>query len=365
MVVRRVRFDQRMAPHERLRGASRQCPCATPSHSVRFASFASGCIAFFSVVSSVGCSPQPTTPAPPLAPALSPSPAIIASSEPHPAPIDSTTTVEPRPPAPAREAPLVVAAEPPHCSPADWTALRLPPLLKPGKTASSRADRNGARQVVFDAECTDAPQGPRHTSPPTVVIDGVEIRLVSAAPAGTTGRRWPGNQCGFDVRLADGSGPTLPLGPGDIPPFTTVNAVVRAGSAVWMAVGFNGYTAEFPKGGNRILALDLCAGRVAWKSNDAMSNGGLLLLDDYLIAPYGFTSERRFVFVLDSHSGAVIQKLPVVENVCPSKSWAPNWHPGERCDAPGQAVGAATDPRVEGGLFLVDTNTGSSSFQFR
>jgi hypothetical protein len=218
---------------------------------------------------------------------------------------------------------------------------------------------------VFDPECTDAPEGPRRTSPPSVVIDGVEIRLASATPAGTTGRRWSGNRCAFDVRLADGSGPTLSLGSNDIPPFTTVTAVVRSGSAVWMAVGFNGYTSEFPKGGNRILALDLCAGRVAWKSNDAMSNGGLLLLDEYLIAPYGFTSERRYVFVLDSHSGAVIQKLPVIENVCPSKSWAPNWHPGERCDAPGQAVGAATDPRIEGGLFLVDTNTGSSSFQFR
>jgi hypothetical protein len=92
-------------------------------------------------------------------------------------------------------------------------------------------------------------------------------------------------------------------------------------------------------------------------------NGGLLLLGDYLVSPFGFTSERRFVFVLDAHTGNVVQKLPVVENICPSKSWAPNWHAGERCDSPGQAVGAATNPRVEGGVFLVDTNTGSASFQ--
>ena len=197
------------------------------------------------------------------------------------------------------------------------------------------------------------------------MLAGVEIHLAGATPAGSTGRRWTGNQCAFDVRLADGSGPTVRLGPGDIPPFTTVSALVRSGSAVWMSVGFNGYAAEFPKGGNRIIALDLCLGRVAWKSKDAMSNGGLLLLGDHLISPYGFTSERRYVFVLDSHSGAIIQKLPVIENVCPSKSWAPHWHPGERCDAPGQVVGAATDPRVEAGVFLVDTNTGSSSFQFR
>ena len=214
------------------------------------------------------------------------------------------------------------------------------------------------------SECTDAPGGPRSESPPAVVLDGVEIRLVNATPAGSTKRRWTGNQCTFDVRLADGAGSTVRLGPGDIPPFTTVTALVRFGSAAWLSVGFNGYASEFPKGGNRIIALDLCAGRVAWKSKDAVSNGGLVLLGDYLVSPYGFTSERRHVFVLDAHSGAVVQRLGVLENVCPSKSWAPNWRPGDRCDAPGQVVGAATNPRVEGGVFLVDTNTGSAAFQF-
>jgi len=259
---------------------------------------------------------------------------------------------------------MVAAA--PTCSPADWSARGLAPLLKPGKSASpSRPDRPTARRDAFTSECTDAPGGPRSDSAPTVVLDGVEIHLASATPAGTTGRRWAGNQCTFELRLADGSGSAVRLGPDEIPPFTTVTALVRSGSAAWLSVGFNGYTREFPKGGNRIIAVDLCVGRVVWRSKDAMSNGGLLLLDDYLVSPYGFTSEARYVFVLDARSGTVVQKLPVVENVCPSKSWAPNWHPGDRCDAPGQRVGAATDPRVEGGVFLVDTNTGSSSFQFQ
>src|SRR5204863_1469396 len=104
--------------------------------------------------------------------------------------------------------------------------------------------------------------------------------------------------------------------------YTTVSAVLRSGSAVWLSVTFNGYAREFPKGGNRIVAVDLCAGRVVWQSKDSTSNGGLLLRGDYLLSPYGFTSEPRFVFVLDARSGAVVQKLPVVENICPSKSWA-------------------------------------------
>jgi hypothetical protein len=238
--------------------------------------------------------------------------------------------------------------------------------LKPGKKASkTEPDRQGVQQSAFLAECTDAPAGPTLASPPAVVLDGVELRLVAAIPAGASGRGWTGNQCAFDVRLADGSGRAIRLGPNDIPPFTTVSALVRSGSAVWLAFSFNGYTKEFPQGGNRIIALDLCSGSVPWKSKDAMSNGGLLALGDYLISPYGFTSERRYVFVLDARSGRVVQKLSVVENQCPSKSWAPNWHPGERCDTPGQSVGAATNPRVEGGLFWVDTNTGSAAFQFQ
>jgi hypothetical protein len=61
----------------------------------------------------------------------------------------------------------------------------------------------------------------------------------------------------------------------------------------------------------------------------------------------------------------VVQKLPVLESICPSESWAPNWRPGQRCDLPGQLVGAATAPRVVNGVLLVDTNTGSASFQFK
>ena len=168
---------------------------------------------------------------------------------------------QPGAPPPQRPSTMEVAAS--SCSPADWSSRSLAPLLKPGKSpARSHADRPGARQLVFDSECTDAPNGPRFKSPPSVVLDGVEVQLASARPAGSSGRSWTGNQCTFDLRLADGSGSAVHLGADDIPPFTTVNALVRSGSAAWLSVGFNGYTKEFPKGGNRIIALDLCVGRV-------------------------------------------------------------------------------------------------------
>lgn len=264
----------------------------------------------------------------------------------------------PPPPSTPADAPVV-----PTCAPADWSPRSLPALLEPGKTADpSRADQVGSDIRAFE-QCGDGPNGPG-AGAGGAVIDGVGVRVAGVTAAGTSGRQWSGNQCSFELRLASGAGQRVLLGPEVVPPFNTLTSLVRSGSAAWVSLSFNGYTREFPKGGNRVLAVDLCAGKVVWTSPSSTSNTDLLLLGDYLVTAFGFTGEKRFVHVLDAHSGHVLQKLPVVENVCPSKSWAPNWN-GGRCDRPGQDVGAATGPRVEGGLFLVDTNTGSAAFQFK
>jgi hypothetical protein len=252
------------------------------------------------------------------------------------------------------------------CPASNWEARTLPPLFTASKKPQrAELDRNGASQLLFDADCSDGPNGPSQSTSTRVVVDGVGVELTRAEPAGATGRGWTGNQCSFELWLSDSASKTVTLGPELVPPFNAITALVRSGSAVWLSVGFNGYAREFPAGGNRVIAADLCTGRVMWSSESATSNGGLLLLGDYLVSPYGFTSEPRFVYVLNARSGAVVQKLPVVENVCPSESWRPHWHPGERCDSPGQRVGAATNPRISGNLLYVDTNTGSSTFALR
>lgn len=264
----------------------------------------------------------------------------------------------------AEQPPPAVLA--PACSAVDWRPRPLAPLLQAGKVPQRRApDQPGRSQLLFDDECSDSPVDARSGGRNLVTLDGVNVRLTAASPAGASGRGWQGKQCSFELRAADGSGAPVALGAEQVPPFNVITALVRAGSAVWLSVGFNGYTREFPRGGNRVIAADLCSGRVMWTSKDATSNGGLLLLGDYLVSPFGFTSEPRFVYVLDAWGGTVVQKLPVVENVCPSESWRPNWHAGERCDAPGQRVGAATNPRISGNLLYVDTNTGSSTFALR
>jgi hypothetical protein len=253
----------------------------------------------------------------------------------------------------------------PACPAFDWSPRSLRPILAPGKTSNpALLDQTDTDALAFEAVCADSPSGPPSAWVKPYVRGGVEISVKVAEPAGTSGRRWAGNQCTFEVKLADGAGRPVELGPDVVPPFNSVTALAVSSSAVWLELSFNGYTREFPKGGNRVVAVDLCEGRVVWKSKDQTSNGGIRLLGDYLVTAFGFTSEPRFVYVFDARSGAQIQKLSVLENICPSKAWAPNWD-GKRCDAPGQLVGAATNPRVEGGLLIVDTNIGSSAFQVK
>jgi len=157
--------------------------------------------------------------------ACSGSNAPVASS-PAPPPLTSPELGAP-PPGPVRQSePLEPArAATPHCSPADWSARTLAPLLRPGKTANtSRRDQAGAAGLVAAPECTDAPAGATSGSAAAVVMDGVEIQLASVSPAGSSGRGWTGNQCGFHLRLADGTGSEVHLGPEQVPPFNTISA---------------------------------------------------------------------------------------------------------------------------------------------
>jgi hypothetical protein len=147
------------------------------------------------------------------------------------------------------------------------------------------------------------------------LTNGITLKLLDAVPAGKTGRGWEGNQCSYELRSADGSGKPLVLGADTIPPFTSIYSVVRRGSAAFIGVQFNGYAHEFPRGGCRVLAVDLCEGRVIWKSSDYTSNGDIVLIgNDYLLTGYGFTSEKRIIQVHDAHSGKVLQTLKIPGN---------------------------------------------------
>lgn len=160
--------------------------------------------------------------------------------------------------------------------------------------------------------CTDYPNWRAPSSPlrPNAVMAyEINFTVLDVKPAGKSGRNWPGGKCSFGVDPATGGGRRVVVD--DIAPFNGIGQVVRSGSAVYVSANFNGYAREFPQGGNNVVALDTCEGLVKWKSPNLTSSGPMMLLGDYLVTGYGFTAESHFVYVLDAHTGAVVQKLPV------------------------------------------------------
>jgi hypothetical protein len=244
-------------------------------------------------------------------------PSVRASSggeaQHQPSPVETAPT---RPPALVAIAP----AQSP-CVPADWSPRKLPPLLRPVPIKSVDVD-----DVVSHAERTTIWERPVVTTDlcgdnPSPVLDmsaqnrrgaraNVEVQVLDVRDAGKSGRGWPGSQCTYGVRSADGSGSPVTLGPAQVPPFNELTAIERAGSRAYVAVQFNGYAREAPGGSNRLVAVDLCDGQVKWTSQNLVANTAIMLIGDYLVSPYGFTAEPDFVYVHNAYTGERLQKLP-------------------------------------------------------
>lgn len=168
-----------------------------------------------------------------------------------------------------------------------------------------------------DSPCSDFPGRAYGYNVPqsTVFSNGVRVALIDAIPAGESGRGWPGNQCQYAVDLPDVAGQTVLLGSNVIPPFNSIYALLRHGSALYVGVQFNGYAREFPRGGCKVIAVDLCTGQVKWQSADYTSNGDMALIgEDYLLTGYGFTAEKRIIQIANAHTGKVLQTLRIPGN---------------------------------------------------
>lgn len=166
------------------------------------------------------------------------------------------------------------------------------------------------RAVIAGSACTDSPDQ-RGATTGQGSRDGVSVRIAGAKDGGKSRRGWTGMQCDYELRADDGSGAPVILDASVSPPFNELTAVLRDGSAAVVALQFNGYASEFPKGGNRLVGVDLCEGKVRWVSKDLVSNGPVMRVGDAIISTYGFTDEPDFVYVHDANSGARLQRLPI------------------------------------------------------
>ena len=55
--------------------------------------------------------------------------------------------------------------------------------------------------------------------------------------------------------------------------------------------------------------------RIAWETDYLVSNDIFTLNDKYVFCSYGFTSEKKFLFMLDKKTGKQYSKIPMVYKV--------------------------------------------------
>jgi len=121
--------------------------------------------------------------------------------------------------------------------------------------------------------------------------------------------------CAYLVRWWDGSGKlrwSLPLGTVlSRADHLEVQDLRLVGGILYFNEACQSYAAEAQGQCSSLVAVDPVRSRVLWRTQPLVSNGRFRVRGCYLIAGYGFTSERDHVFLVDRGSGAVVQKVPV------------------------------------------------------
>lgn len=224
-----------------------------------------------------------------------------------------------------------VAPEPSHprCKPAAWSRDQpLAPLLRSRNQRRSfpvggQARLKGSPSAIVQRYslfvdtavqrlCGDGlGQWKAPALPVSRRLGDLSLSVLSARYAGKSGRNWEGGHCRFSVQ-AMAFKPVPPVAVIEspvVPPFNDLTTVERDGTALWFSLGFNGYAREFNGKGCRIVAVDLCAGKVRWVSPDLRSNGPVMAYGEYLITAYGFTAEPDYLYVFDKRTGHQVQRL--------------------------------------------------------
>jgi hypothetical protein len=169
-------------------------------------------------------------------------------------------------------------------------------LAQPFMGCGDSPDENGRAQA-----------GLSHLDVPT----GLVVEVTRVEPAGRSGRRWLGVRCALRVSDARARELYVELD-AEVPAFNVPSALLREGpSMAFLSLTFNGYPRETRGRGNKVVALDLCAHKVAWQSKDMVANADLLLDGEYLMTGYGFTAEKDFLYLLDRATGQVVQQVAV------------------------------------------------------
>jgi len=94
------------------------------------------------------------------------------------------------------------------------------------------------------------------------------------------------------------------------PSILEMNSAFFVDRTLYFDCNFNGYASIMKKKTGYLVALDLDSGKVAWASSNLTSAYmGFIVYKDVVIAGYGFTDEPDHLFVLNRHTGKVLQKI--------------------------------------------------------
>ena len=64
--------------------------------------------------------------------------------------------------------------------------------------------------------------------------------------------------------------------------------------------------------GSKLYCYDVKKRKLVWETPYLTSNDIFILNDKYVFCSYGFTSEKKFLFMLDKFTGKIYSKIPMV-----------------------------------------------------
>ena len=67
--------------------------------------------------------------------------------------------------------------------------------------------------------------------------------------------------------------------------------------------------------GSKLYSYNVDERRIVWQTDYLVSNDIFILNADYVFCSYGFTNEKKFLFMLDKQTGKVYSKIPMVYKV--------------------------------------------------
>ena len=72
------------------------------------------------------------------------------------------------------------------------------------------------------------------------------------------------------------------------------------------------YASEIGGKGSKLYCYDVDKEQVVWQTDYLVSNDIFILDENFVYCSYGFTSEKKFLYMLDKQTGQVYSKLPLV-----------------------------------------------------